>query len=202
MASALSDDDIIRHASATMVVVDIYPQILREMIVNNCPPMAISRIIQNNFQFKTHLTVSETRMISKLKITGYNDLDMSCLYKIIRYFNLLPPPTRGWGRQPNRMDISQGDDVEMMIKYHSDIIHRPRGGLTESESNDFFQQSIEIAKRMDNSIGSHINGFESKIQKALPRLVSQKKYILASEKLSKYQGKVPNKCCLILSIFW
>lgn len=203
MADTLFDDDIIGNVSATMVVVDIYPEIIQEMIVNIWSPKHIIRIIQNetNQTFLKNLKTTEKQLILKMDITGYNDLNMSLLYKMIRHFNLLRPPNQGWGRQPRPDEISEGDDIERMNKQFHEILHRPPGGLTKSASNDFLLQSVEIARRMDNRIG-HTNRFESKIQKILSRLVSQNKYTQALEKIAEYQGNVPNKFCLILCIFW
>lgn len=190
MAYAFPEEGIKCHATAVMVVLDIYPQIMREMVVNIFPPKAVLMQIRNepNQSFMKQLAPTEKKMISKLDSTGYNDLDISCLYKVIRYFNLLPAPTEGWGQNPKPENQCQGDDVERMKRNRNDIIHRPRAGLSESEGNHLFQQSIEIAKRMDSTIGSPQNGFESKIQKLQSNNVSQEQYIKALEKCAEYQG--------------
>ncbi|VDI00796.1 Hypothetical predicted protein [Mytilus galloprovincialis] len=192
MASVLLEDDIKGHATAVIVVLDIFPQIMREMIVNNFPPKGVSRQIQNepNQTFKKQLTPTEKNMISKLDVTGYNDLDISCLYKIIRNFNLLPSPNQGWGQKPKPEDQSEGDDVERMKSHRNDILHRPRGGLPESEKKKFFQESIEIAKRMDKRIGSPKNGFQSRIEAIKSYHVSRQKYIEAIEKCAEFQERL------------
>ncbi|VDI08318.1 Hypothetical predicted protein [Mytilus galloprovincialis] len=186
MAAALSVDDFKRHSTALMVVFDVYPQIMREMIVNIFPPLAVLRQIQNepNQTFMKQLSPKEKKMILKLDSTGYNGQDVSCLYKLIRYFNLLPPPTKGWGPKPKPGDQCEGDDVERMKKNRNDIIHRPRGGLSECDGNYFFKQSIEIAQRMDSRNGSPQNGFESKIEDI-------QSYIIVSQ---EHGMKVFEKC--------
>lgn len=192
MASALLDEDIKGHASAVIVVLDIYPQIMREMIANIFPPKGVLRQIQNEPKqtFMKQLTHEEKRMISKLDSDGYNCLDISCLYKIIRYFSLLPPPIEGWGHKPKPEDKYEGDDVERMKRTRNDILHRPRGGLSESERNDFLQQNIELAKRIDNRNGSPKNGYESKIENLQSHIATPQKYIDALEKCVDYQGKI------------
>lgn len=200
MASAVSVDDVKGHAAAVIVLLDIYPQIMREMIHNIFPPKSVLRQIQNevNQIFMKQLKPVEKRMISKLDSGGYNDLDLTCLYKVIRYFHLIPPPRKGWGQQPQPEDQREGDDIERMKGHRNDIIRRPRGRLTESERNIFFQESIEIAKRMDNRIGSPKNGFEIRIQNVQSNLLSQKEYVEAVEKIAEYQGIVPIICFLNL----
>lgn len=191
MAAALLNGDIKGHASAVMVVLDIYPQIMREMIVNIFPPIVVLRLIQNepNQTFLNQLKTTEKKMISKLDITGYNELDTSCLYKVIRYFNLLPPPKAGWGQKPRPEDKCEGDDVERMKKNRNDILHRPRGSLSESDKHIFFQQSSEIAKRIDIRNNSLQNSFESKIKIIQSSVGSMEKYISLLEKCAEYRGK-------------
>lgn len=201
MASAVSNDDLKGQVSASIVVLDIYPQIMREMIHNIFPPKGVSRQIKNevNQTFMNQLTPEERRMISKLDSDGYNDLDLPCLYKVIRYFNMLPPPTKGWGQRPQPEDQSEGDDIERMKRHHSDIMHRPRARLTESERKLFFKESIELAKRMDERIGSPPkNGFESRIQNVQSNRLSQETYVEAIEKKAECQGIVPIICFLNL----
>lgn len=190
MAAALSVDAFQRHATATLVVLDIYPQIMREMIVNIFPPKGVSRQIQNepNQTFMKQLLPQQKKMILELDRTGYNDLDVSCLYKLIRYFNLLPPPTKGWGPKPKPGDQCEGDDVERMKSNRNNIIHRPRGGLSESDGNYFFKQSIEIAQRMDSRNGSPQNGFESKIENIQTCIVSQEHDMNVFENSPDFQG--------------
>lgn len=188
MAAALSNDKE-GHASAVLVVLDIFPQIMREMIANKWPPTIVLQLIKNEKTFLNNATQLQQKMILKLESDGYNVLDISCLYIVIRNFNLLPRPEQGWGKKPNPEDQSEGDDVERMKRHRNDIIHRPKGGLTEPERNIFFQESIEIAKRMDKRIGSPKNGFESKIEEKKSNNFTRQKYIEALEKCAEYQGK-------------
>ncbi|CAG2241041.1 DZIP3 [Mytilus edulis] len=200
MASVVSGDDLKGQVSATFVVLVIYPQITREMIHNTIPPKGVWRLIKTevNQSFMKQFTPKERRMISKLDSDGYNDLDLPCLYKVIRYFLLIPTPRKGWGQRPQPEDQSEGDDIERMKRHCSDIIHRTRARLTESERHFFSRESIEIAKRMDNRIGSPKNGFESRIQNVQSNLLIQEKYVEALEKNAEYQGIVPIICFLNL----
>jgi hypothetical protein len=41
----------------------------------------------------------------------------------------------------------------LMKNNRNDLVHRPKGGLSEEERETFFQESFEIACRVDNFIG-------------------------------------------------
>lgn len=195
-----ADKDINQHLTAVMVVIDVYPKMMREMIVNTFPPQFAVMLIQNDPHqiLMNNITSQQKKMVKTLDTNGYDALDLSCLYKVIRHCKLLPPPNQGWGNIPKTEDQSKGDDVERMKRHRNDILHRPRGGLSVEERDYFFQQSIEIATRMDIRNGSPQNGFEYQIEKIkteIVRTVSKKKYMEALESLAECKGK--SKCILI-----
>lgn len=193
MASEFLDDDDHhrkRHSTALMVVLDVFPQIMIQMISNDFPPKMVLEVIKNNRKFESDLQSMEKKMISKMGIYGYSSLDLSLLYKIIRYFHLLPSPKQGWGKKPESGDINKGDDVERMWRLRNDVVHRPAGFLLESEESDFFRQSIEIAKRMDDRIGRPQNGFESKVEELRSYTVTHERSIKLLETFVEYQGNI------------
>lgn len=196
-----AEEDINHHMNAAMVVIDVYPQMIREMIVNHIPPKTVLMLIQNDADniLMKNITSRQKDMILKLDTAGYNALDLSCLYKLVRHCKLLNPPKQGWDKTPKPEDQSEGDDLERMKKIRNAIFHRPRGGLSESERNHFFQQSIEIATRVDIRIGSPSNGFKRKIEEIkseivrtvnpFVRTVSPEKYMEFLENFAECRGK-------------
>ncbi|VDI05286.1 Hypothetical predicted protein, partial [Mytilus galloprovincialis] len=192
MAVALFSKDVEVHGSAVMVVLDTYPRMIIEIISNQWPPKQVFKLTQNekDQSFMRKITPLQRQMISKLDTSGYINLDVSCIYKLIRHFNLLPVPKQGWGNKPSIHDTQEGDDVERMKIYRNDILHRPRGGLSEQEGKRFFQESYEMAKRLDISIGSPMNGFESKIKAIQCFSVDRQKYVEALEKCAEYQAQL------------
>lgn len=190
MASAFSDDDRIRHSTALMVVLDIFPPIMRDMICNTFTPNTVLTLIQNRPTFQRSLNSMEKKMISEMRNNGYNSLDVSVFYKIIRYFGLLTPPNQGWGNIPSCGDIDKGDDVERMRNLRNDVFHRPAGGLSELQKNDFFRLSIEIARRMDKTIGCPPIGYENKVEEMRSFSITREKYTQLLEKCVEYQGKI------------
>lgn len=190
MASAFSDDDRNRHSTALMVVLDIFPPIMRDMICNYFTPKTVLTLIQNRPTFKESLSSMEKQMISDMNKNGYNSLDISVFYKIIRYFGLLTPPKQGWGNIPTSEDIEKGDDVERMRNLRNDVFHRPAGGLSELQRDDFFRLSIEIARRMDDTIGCPPISYTSKVEEMRSFSITREKYTQLLEKCVEYQGKI------------
>ncbi|VDI32253.1 Hypothetical predicted protein [Mytilus galloprovincialis] len=201
--SLVFDDDITGHASAIMVVLDIFPEMMRSMIANVWPPKNVLMLIQNQREktFFNALSPHEQQIILRMDRYGFNELDISCLYKVIRHFNLLQSPKQGWEQKPKHDHQSEGDDVERMKIYRNEIIHRPRGGLPESERKIFFQVSIGIAQRMDRKNGSPKNGFESQIELMKSYIISRERYKEVLQKSPVYQGQLqeaPDKPCFDL----
>ena len=166
MATAVSAD-IERHVSSLIVVLEFYPQMAIQMI-HKWPPNIVLMMIQNdpNNKFMKSLNKAEKKLIQTLDTDGYNKLDMSLLYKLIRHFNLVAEPSKKWGNRPLATNINQGDDMERMRNNRNDLVHRPKGGLSEEERNKFFHESIEIACRVDNFIGQSTSSFETRIRNA------------------------------------
>ncbi|XP_062576275.1 uncharacterized protein LOC134238178 [Saccostrea cucullata] len=50
--------------------------------------------------------------------------DVPIMYKLLRNFgNNVPPPTNGWGKEPNVGQKNQGDDIERIRKYRNQLCH-------------------------------------------------------------------------------
>ena len=189
MATAVSTNDE-RHASSLIVALEFYPQMAIKMI-HKCPSNIVLMMIQNdpNNKFMKSLNDSETKLIPTLSTDGFNKLDMSLLYKLIRRFNLVPEPSEKWGNRPLATNINQGDDMERMRFNRNDLVHRPRGGLSEEERDKFFKESIEIACRVDNFIGESTSSFETRIRNAKIHRIKHEKYRQVLEKCVELQRK-------------
>ena len=189
MATAVSAD-IERHVSSLIVVLEFYPQMAIQMI-HEWPPNIVLKMIQNdpNNKFVKSLNKAEKKLIQTLDIDGYNQLDMSLLYKLIRRFNLVAEPSKKWGNRPLATNIDQGDDMERMRYNRNDLVHRPKGGLSEEEREKFFQESIEIACRVDSFIGQSTSSFESRIRSVKIYRITQEQYRQALEKCVELQRK-------------
>lgn len=186
MAAKYPDDNTNSHVTAIMVVLKVFPQIMKEMICNDFPPQTVIKLIENNKKYKANIT--EMKM-SNLRSNGYDNLEISFLYHIIRSLSLLPEPNQGWGNSPLPEDKNKEDDVERMKNSRNDIIHRRLGDISESMLNEFLKESLEIAKRMDDRIGYPKKFFESKLEQIQSYMVTREKYTEALESLAEYRGK-------------
>ncbi|XP_052064162.1 uncharacterized protein LOC127704251 isoform X2 [Mytilus californianus] len=182
-----------RHASALMIAIDIYPKMMKEMLYNKYKSpssvIVVYQLIQNviddeNDPLVKQLTALEKSIVKSINMDGFAKCDISLLYRLIRYFKLLPAPSRGWGAKPSIKEIREGDDVERMKRYRNDLVHRPKGGLSESEKTDIFTESINIAKRLDSRSPTH--DFESKVRAT--KYVTQEKYVTALEQCAENRG--------------
>ena len=189
MATAVSAN-VERHASALSVTLEFYPQMAIQ-IIHKCSPNMVFTMVQNdpNNKFMKSLNKAEKNVIPTLNTDGFNKLDISLLYKLIRRFNLVSEPSKKWGNKPSATDINQGDDIERMKNNRNDLVHQPKGGLSEEERDTFFKESIEIACRVDNFIGESTSSFETGIRNAKIHRITQEQYRQTQEKCAELQRK-------------
>jgi hypothetical protein len=67
---------------------------------------------------------------------------------MIRRFNLVAEPSKKWGNRPLATDINQGDDMERMRNNRNDLVHRPKGGLSEEEREKFEGSATKLKRRI------------------------------------------------------
>lgn len=191
-----------RHASALMIAIDIYPKMMKEMLrykfKSPSSVTVVYSLIQNIIDDEhdplvKQLTALEKSIVKSINMDDFSRCDISLLYRLIRYFKLLPAPSRGWGAKPSVNEISEGDDVERMKRYRNDLVHRPKGGLSESEMTDIFTESIGIANRIDSRSPTH--DFESKVRAT--KYVTQEKYVTALEQCAENRGEFFFSCMSI-----
>ena len=174
--------DLERHVACLIVAIEYYPQIAIKMIKATVDKVLEKLKNNPNNEFMNSLDNPEKVAIKTLSTDGFNKMDIALLYKLIRYFNLVPAPTRGkWGRRPSAATHTQkGDDLERMRNNRNDIFHRPKGGVSQEERDTFFKESIEIACRIEDSTSS----FETKIR-------NTKMYSIIEDQSKQALGKCP-----------
>jgi hypothetical protein len=79
--------------------------------------------------------------------------------------------------------------MERMRINRNDLVHRPKGGLSEKERDTFFKDSIEIACRVDKFIGESTSNFGTGIRNAKIHGITQEQYRQALEKCVELQRK-------------
>lgn len=167
---------------------------MQELLENSrIPSSTVYGLIINNKKFQEKMIGTDMKSIKTLLTDGFSKLDVTLIYKIVKYFNLIPTPTQQWGAIPRINDIGIGDDVERIRLNRNDFVHRTDCEVTDTEFNAFFDAFIELGRRIDVYLGkSSDEGFEKDITyfKTCPMDEDlQGKYIEALEKIVCLQEK-------------
>ncbi|XP_052067786.1 uncharacterized protein LOC127707294 [Mytilus californianus] len=80
---------------------------------------------------------------------SYDSMDITLIYKLLRQFSLINPPTKGWGNNPDKVDINLVDDVERIRRYRNQLAHRCNTNIGKDEFDDYFDNFRDIGNRMD-----------------------------------------------------
>ncbi|CAC5401435.1 unnamed protein product [Mytilus coruscus] len=128
----------------------MFSQMMQE-IIGKSPvhPDQIYQIIMRAKKFKERLKHSEMTTIQTLQTDGFSNLDASLVYKIGKFFNFIPPPTRQWGASPLPNDIEIGDDIERIRNARNEMVHRKDCEMSDEEMSVFFTEFIAVGERID-----------------------------------------------------
>jgi hypothetical protein len=145
------------YARLGLVVVDIFQNILREIMRSNIAPEILSMHIKkqhkNNPSFFKRMTQEERESLNTLTNRTYDYIDFTTLYKLMRSFSLLVDPSQGWGKQPTNADVTISDDVERLRTMRNKIVHRIKADIDLIEMNDYFSNIVNITERIDTYLG-------------------------------------------------
>ncbi|XP_071152221.1 uncharacterized protein, partial [Mytilus edulis] len=145
---AMASDDNIRCAQCTFVVLHIFPEMIQDLLAaTDLPPSVLYRMIKNNPRI--NLKKYERTTVQTMTIDGFTKLDISVMYKIIKFFNLISPPTRNWGSNPLPNETELGDDIERIKKARNYLVHKYDANVSEKSFTEFFENSITVSKRFD-----------------------------------------------------
>ena len=145
------------YARLGLVVVNIFPNILREIMRNIILPESLYRQIRKQHKKKLSvfdkMTDEERASLNTLINGTYDNIDFTLLYKWIRSLSILDDPTQGWGKQPTNTDVTISDDVERLRFARNKIVHRIKADIDLTEMNDYFSNIVNIAQRIDTNLG-------------------------------------------------
>lgn len=145
---AMASDDNIRCAQCTFIVLHIFPEMIQDLLAaTDLPPSVLYRMIKNNPRI--NLKKYERTTVQTMTIDGFTKLDISVMYKIIKFFNLISPPTRNWGANPLPNETELGDDIERIKKARNYLVHKYDANVSETSFTEFFENSITVSKRFD-----------------------------------------------------
>lgn len=100
MAARVSDE-FQRHVSAWIVVQDIYPELMKDMINNTWPSPLVDKLLKGDLGQRLVKTFNtqQQRLVQSINTEGYRELDTELMYKIIRHLGLVDAPSSGWGKK-------------------------------------------------------------------------------------------------------
>lgn len=119
-------------------------------------PEQVSQIYIDNkdaIDYELQLNKQEKEMFRNPG-TGFINCDTSCLYKIIRYHELVEEPNEGWLKKVNRLSTN-GDFVETLRQLRNRLLHRPNARFTETEiinlKSNFCKVIMSVSKLFDEN---------------------------------------------------
>ncbi|XP_071150437.1 uncharacterized protein [Mytilus edulis] len=136
------------YSRTAIVITDIFPDILRELLWSLISPQDLYKKCDTNFLnscFSDQQTYLKTL---KLK-NSFSFLDIPIIYKLLRYFSLIPPPSKGWGKAPDPTDDLIADDVERIRTLRNEIAHRCDANIDKNTCDALFVKFSKIAERFD-----------------------------------------------------
>lgn len=112
------------------------------------------------------LNPADLKRIRHTNNKGYIDFDIPLIYKILRNYKVCVPPKRGWDHptDPQKHEISIGDDIERCHRHYNVIMHRPNAMISSQEFNDCLSDFKGIAKRLEIFLNKQPNEFVSQFE--------------------------------------
>ncbi|CAG2216033.1 unnamed protein product [Mytilus edulis] len=132
------------------------PKILRD-VIRKCEPVA-KFLHQKCVPVLTTFYPEQQRIIKELQYSNtYDSLDVTLIYQLLRQLSLIPVPTKGWGKLPDKVDINLGDDVERIRCFRNNLAHRSDTKIETNEFNEYFNEFRSIGHRMDLNFSQTTN---------------------------------------------
>lgn len=164
---ATASDDNKRCAQCTYVVLNIFPKMIQELLANtNETPQSIYHKVMKDYYFREKkLNSTEMNTLQTLLTDGYTKLDVSFMYKIIKHFRLIDPPTRDWNSCPLTDETELGDDIERIRRARNRLVHKFDANISEQAYRIFFEEITIVSRRLDTYLKKEKGmGNENKIQ--------------------------------------
>ncbi|KAK3107609.1 hypothetical protein FSP39_018260 [Pinctada imbricata] len=115
---------------------------LRDVLRHHVPPQTFPQVIQRHRHKLPKLTKPQMDLILPRSghYTGnYSDFDISLLYTLLRNICNIPPPTKGWGKDPDPNDVSLSANIERIrITRNKEYGNPLSSSLSNSDFNDIW----------------------------------------------------------------
>ncbi|VDI69010.1 Hypothetical predicted protein [Mytilus galloprovincialis] len=135
-----------RYAKESVVVMDIFPKMARDLVHEIINPTELFHLLQNS-SIRNTFSQREKDIVDSLVSNGYNECDVDFIYKIV--WQYLPKPRRGWQTFPENSDLSISDDLQRIYLRSKLFYTRPRVEILGEEFKAWFKEFKDVAKRID-----------------------------------------------------
>lgn len=142
----------------------LFPDILRELIAKQKPPLELSHDVNTDMYLSKHFRPDEFLFIDHVEAKGYAYFDIPLIYKLVRLLKLVPPPTQGWNHStaPCATEVTLGDDLERIRILRNEILHRGTSQIICTELSQYFTQFTDIAGRLETYLGKQTGEYVDK----------------------------------------
>lgn len=184
-------DDQIRCAKCTFVALDIFPKMMQDLLEDTQEsPQSVLRKIMRNNNFIMPLNSFEMNALQTMPTDRFMKLDVSLMYKIIKFFRLIDHPTRNWGANPFEQETKLGDDIERIRRARNHLVHKVDAKISKQSYIEFFDNITKVSRRLDKYLKKpEGNGYENMVQE-------YKSCILDTEEKNKWLDKRQKEECL------
>ncbi|CAC5406321.1 unnamed protein product [Mytilus coruscus] len=185
--SSASQSSSTNFARISYAAQQIFPNILQELMTIKAPPHRLLHDIKIiNSHLYSNLRPDELTLINDVATKGYQDFNISFIYKLVRNLRLLPPPTKGWNNStaPCQTELTPGDDFERIRKLRNEILHRGNAQVTDAECEQFFVQFKDIAGRLETYLGKQTGEFVDMFSDLETRCMDEETRDMYIQKLS------------------
>ena len=141
------------YARLGLIVVEIFQNILREIMVRNRDPKDTYSEIQIRHNgkpsFFEEAKREERNSLKTLNNATYDYIDFTLLYRLMRSLSIINEPNQGWGKPPKYTDVTISDDVERLRFIRNEIVHRIKADINLTKMKNYFSNIVRITQRID-----------------------------------------------------
>ncbi|XP_071149102.1 uncharacterized protein [Mytilus edulis] len=149
------------YSRTSIVITDIFPDILRDILQSTICPHDLYK--KCDTKFLSSCFSDQRTYLKTLKLNNsFSFLDIPIIYKLLRHFKLISPPSKGWGTAPDPTDRLIADDVERIRTLRNEIAHRCDANIDKNTCDAFFVKFSEIGERIDIYFTGQTN-YEQKV---------------------------------------
>ncbi|XP_021345066.1 E3 ubiquitin-protein ligase DZIP3-like, partial [Mizuhopecten yessoensis] len=186
-------------ARLSKLVVDVFCDILREVLKAKVPPPGLTAILQSQrVQLSNNLENRQRHVLypaGGVFVGTLKDLDFTLLYRLVRHIQgiNIPPHQNGWGKTPDTADRSLSANIDRLrIQRNEAYGHLPTASLSDSDFHSrwsLIRQSVLEIERDALTGDTYVTAVYGLLTVSMDP-EAQKKYIEKLEKQHKVDLEV------------